>query len=73
MLRGEHTRCLESLEEINHRLKDAGITFHLSEVKGPVMDRLKRTHFLEVLTGEVFLSQFDALRCLDTTDRSSTR
>lgn len=65
--------ALESLEEINHRLKDAGITFHLSEVKGPVMDRLKRTHFLEGLTGEVFLSQFDALRCLDTTDRSSTR
>lgn len=65
--------ALESLEEINHRLKDAGITFHLSEVKGPVMDRLKRTHFLEGLTGEVFLSQYDALRCLDTTDRPSTR
>lgn len=65
--------ALESLEEINHRLKDAGITFHLSEVKGPVMDRLKRTHFLEGLTGKVFLSQYDALRCLDTTDRPSTR
>jgi SulP family sulfate permease len=65
--------ALESLEEINHRLKDAGITFHLSEVKGPVMDRLKRTHFLECLTGKVFLSQYDALRCLDTTDRPSTR
>ena len=43
--------ALESLEAINRRLKDGGITFHLSEVKGPVMDRLKRSHFLEELTG----------------------
>jgi hypothetical protein len=28
--------ALESLEAINDRLKDGGITFHLSEVKGPV-------------------------------------
>jgi len=34
----------------------------LSEVKGPVMDRLKSTHFLEHLTGEVFLSQHQAMR-----------
>ena len=53
--------ALESLEAINHRLKDGGITFHLSEVKGPVMDRLKRSHFLEELTGKVHLSQFDAV------------
>ena len=48
---------LESLEAINHRLGDAGVSLHLSEVKGPVMDRLKRSHFLEELNGEVFLSQ----------------
>ena len=53
--------ALESLEAINRRLKDGGITFHLSEVKGPVMDRLKRSHFLEELTGKVHLSQFDAV------------
>lgn len=53
---------LETLEELNHRLKDAGITLHLSEVKGPVMDRLERTHFLQDLTGRVFLSHFDAMR-----------
>ena len=40
---------LESLEAINHRMADAGIGLHLSEVKGPVMDRLKRTHFVEEL------------------------
>ena len=48
---------LESLEAINHRLHDGGIGLHLSEVKGPVMDRLKRTHFLDELSGKVFLSQ----------------
>lgn len=53
--------ALESLEEINHRLRDAGISLHLSEVKGPVMDRLKRSHFLNHLTGRVFLSQFEAV------------
>ena len=51
---------LESLEAINHRLTDGGIRLHLSEVKGPVMDRLKRTHFLDELSGRVFLSQDQA-------------
>ena len=53
--------ALESLEAINHRLKDGGITLHLSEVKGPIMDRLKRSHFLEELTGKVHLTQYDAV------------
>jgi SulP family sulfate permease len=53
---------LESLEAINHRMADAGIGLHLSEVKGPVMDRLKRTHFVEDLNGKVFLSQDGAFR-----------
>lgn len=52
--------ALESLEAINHRLADAGVKLHLSEVKGPVMDRLQRSDLLEELTGRVFLSQFDA-------------
>ncbi|SFL17054.1 sulfate permease, SulP family [Pseudovibrio ascidiaceicola] len=52
--------ALESLEAINHRLQDAGISLHLSEVKGPVMDRLQRSHFLDELTGKVFLSQYQA-------------
>ena len=53
--------ALESLEAINARLRDMGISLHLSEVKGPVMDRLKRSHFLDDLTGRVFLSQYDAM------------
>ena len=55
---------LESLEAINHRLSDSNIEFHLSEVKGPVMDRLQRSHLLDELTGEVFLSQNEAFDTL---------
>ncbi|WP_193142307.1 SulP family inorganic anion transporter [Meridianimarinicoccus sp. MJW13] len=53
--------ALESLEAINHRLDSMGIRLHLSEVKGPVMDRLQRSDFLEELTGKVFLSQHGAV------------
>ncbi|MDO5758881.1 MAG: sulfate permease, partial [Rhodobacterales bacterium] len=53
--------ALESLQNINTRLRDSGIRLHLSEVKGPVMDRLKRSRFLDKLTGEVFLSQHEAI------------
>ncbi len=53
--------ALESLEAINRRLADMGVTLHLSEVKGPVRDRLERTDFLDHLTGEVFLSQHQAI------------
>ena len=56
--------ALESLEAINLRLNEMGIRFHLSEVKGPVMDRLKRAHFLDALTGRVFLTQYEALQAL---------
>lgn len=52
--------ALESLEAINHRLDDAGVALHLSEVKGPVMDALERSHLLHELTGSVWLSQNDA-------------
>ena len=56
--------ALESLEAINHRLDTMGVTLHLSEVKGPVMDRLEKSHFLNSLTGQVFLSQYEAMRTL---------
>lgn len=57
--------ALESLEAIIDRLKDAGVSFHLSEVKGPVMDRLQKSDFFKHLTGKVFLSQYEAMRTLD--------
>lgn len=54
------TSALESLDQINHRLLDSGVKLHLSEVKGPVMDRLEKTEFLKHLSGRVFLSQYEA-------------
>ncbi len=65
--------ALESLEAIADRLDTAGVRLHLSEVKGPVMDRLRRSDFFEHLTGEVFLSQYAAMRALDpgSTERAA--
>lgn len=57
---------LASLEAVNRRLADAGVRMHLSEVKGPVLDRLERSSLLEQLTGRVFLSQFDAFQSVRT-------
>jgi sulfate permease, SulP family len=37
--------ALGSLETINDRLQTSGVQLHLSEVKGPVLDRLQRNHF----------------------------
>ena len=54
--------ALESLEAINERLREMDVKLHLSEVKGPVMDRLQEQHFLSDLTGNVYLSQFEAAR-----------
>jgi len=59
--------ALESLEALNQRLRDSGVTLHFSEVKGPVMDRLKRSHLLDQVTGQVFLSQWDAWQILSAT------
>ncbi|TFH71627.1 sulfate permease [Gammaproteobacteria bacterium LSUCC0112] len=53
--------ALESLEAINSRLGELGIRLHLSEVKGLVMDALKRSHFLHDITGKVYLSQHQAV------------
>lgn len=52
---------LESLEAINHRLGDVEVCLHLSEVKGPAIDRLRRSELLDDLHGQVFLSQNRAI------------
>lgn len=56
--------ALEVLEGLNERLREIGIGFHLSEVKGPVMDALSRTQFVAHLNGKVFLSQHQAVQSL---------
>ena len=54
--------ALESLEAIDLRLRGAGLKLHLSEVKGPVMDRLKATEFLHGLSGRLFFTHYQAIQ-----------
>jgi SulP family sulfate permease len=58
--------ALESLEAINERLRTSGVKLHLSEVKGPVMDSLRKENFLSNITGKVFLSQHKAVKTLQS-------
>jgi sulfate permease, SulP family len=43
------TSALETLEELTTRLKIAGVTIHLAAFKGPIMDRLQRTHLMKLV------------------------
>jgi SulP family sulfate permease len=56
--------ALESLVAIELRLREAGVALHLSEVKGPVMDKLRDTAFLQQLAGPVFLTHYQAMAAL---------
>lgn len=64
--------ALDSLRVIAQRLRDQEITLHLSEVKGPVMDRLRRSDFLDELDGQVFLTHHQAVSALTRTGDPST-
>jgi SulP family sulfate permease len=56
--------ALESLEIVNTRLIAADVKLHLSEVKGPVQDRLQRSQLLTELSGQVFLTHHQAVQTL---------
>lgn len=59
--------ALETLTDLRTSIQEAGIQLYLSEVKGPVMDRLAGTDFLEQLTRErVFLTTQNAYETLRT-------
>ena len=59
--------ALEALENLNHCLQKENINLHLSEVKGPVMDKLEQTDFLEqIKPGKVFFQTEDVVRDLGT-------
>jgi sulfate permease, SulP family len=58
--------ALESLKIINERLMLGGIKFHLSEVKGPVMDKLEGTSLLKHLSGDIFLSQHQTKKLINS-------
>jgi SulP family sulfate permease len=58
--------ALQSLEKIVDRLADSNVKLHLSEVKGPIMDRLKQSSLLDNLSGQVFITQHQAIQALET-------
>jgi SulP family sulfate permease len=56
---------LEALEDLNRRFQKQNINMHLSDVKGPLLEKLKRTLFFEHLKpGEVFMCTNDAVEKL---------
>lgn len=56
------TSGLEMLEEVSENLAEVGVTLHLAEVKGPVMDKLKKTSFYSNMTGQVFFTTDIAMK-----------
>lgn len=48
--------ALQTLEKINQTLSEIGIKLHLSEVKGPIMDKLVKTTLFANLSGSNYLS-----------------
>ncbi len=57
--------ALSSLQEINKRLKSANIRLHFSDMQSRVKERLFRSNFLEQLSGQIFLSQHEAMEELE--------
>lgn len=53
--------ALSSLEEINKRLKSTDIRLHFSDMQSRVKERLFRSNFLDRLSGQIFLSQHEAM------------
>jgi len=57
--------ALYTLEALIQELRDGGVQLHLAEIKGPVMDGLKRAHFVDKLGLEhVHLTTHAAMRVL---------
>ncbi|NQV69413.1 MAG: sulfate permease [Pseudohongiella sp.] len=56
--------ALATLQKINETLLDQNIRLHLSEVKGPIMDRLVDTAFFAGLSGNNYLSHNQAVEDL---------
>ncbi len=65
--------ALETLEEINQRLREENIFLHLSEVKGPVLDKLRRARFIDQMSGNLYLTQHQAFADLIRKEESKTR
>jgi SulP family sulfate permease len=56
--------ALASLHEINKRLGSANVRLHISELHSHVRERLHRSSFIDQLSGQIFLSQHEAMEAL---------
>ncbi|RKG33692.1 SulP family inorganic anion transporter [Acinetobacter tianfuensis] len=56
--------ALEMLEDINAELSKLNIRLHFSEIKGPVMDKLKSSSLLTHLSGNIYLTHYQAIQDL---------
>ncbi|TCB66308.1 SulP family inorganic anion transporter [Acinetobacter sp. ANC 4178] len=64
--------ALEVLEELDAELNKLNIQLHLSEVKGPVMDKLIHSRLYEKLDGRIHLTHYQAIQTLNPEFLSST-
>ena len=59
------TSGLEMLRRVNESLRLVSVKLHLSEVKGPVMDRLVETAFAKEISGQMFFTTDEAMQIID--------
>jgi SulP family sulfate permease len=58
--------ALETLEMLLQELRSAGVEFHLADIKGPVMDRLKAIGFVDKIGPDhIHLSTHNAMQKLN--------
>lgn len=56
------TSALSTLEKLIGSLRAAGVTVHLADIKGPVLDRLERSELTHLLVpGRIFTSAYQAM------------
>lgn len=54
--------ALEMLEDLNAELNKLKIKLNFSEIKGPVMDKLQHSKLLNQLSGQIYLTHFQAMQ-----------
>ena len=63
--------ALHALEELEKGLHQQGVTLYLTDIKGPVMDRLQSTPWMQRMNAQVFLSAQQAWESLSGAGSSS--
>ena len=65
---------LETLENLIGQLREAGVNFYLAEIKGPVLEQLRRVDFLDHLGAErIFVTTHLAMQALTQGEQPQIR